>query len=152
MTQPITFANSTSRFSLPMLFQGQAQKEFYFNEAMSLVDALLFPVVEGESPVAPANPIEGEAWLVAIGASGDWVDQEHSVAIAIAGSWNFVQPGDGMVLFDKTAGQTVRFENSWIRAAEPTTPAGGSVIDQEARAAISQIIEILRVSAALPSN
>nr|WP_298899448.1 DUF2793 domain-containing protein [uncultured Altererythrobacter sp.] len=117
MTQPIDFTTSTARFSLPLLFQGQAQKEFYFNEAKSLVDTLLFPVVKGESSLAPASPVEGEAWLVAIGASGGWLGQDHSIAISIAGSWNFIQPGEGMVVFDKAAGQTVRFANAWIRAS-----------------------------------
>ena len=117
-----------------------------------MLDTLLFPAVEGETSLAPANPVEGEAWLVAIGASGNWVDRDHSIAISIAGTWNFVQPGNGMVVYDKAAGQTVRFVNSWVRASEPTLPAVGSVVDQEARAAIAQIIDVLRVSAALPSS
>lgn len=57
-----------------------------------------------------------------------------------------------MVVYDKAAGQTVRFVNSWVRASEPKLPTVGSVVDQEARAAIAQIIDVLRVSAALPSS
>ena len=152
MTQPIAFSTSTFRLSLPMLFQGQTQKEFYFNEAMSLVDTMLFPAVEGQSSDVPATPADGEAWLIGLGAGGDWANQEHAIAISIAGSWNFVQPVNGMIVFDKAANQMARFETSWIRADEPTLPIGGTVIDQEARSAIAQIIEILRVTATLPDN
>lgn len=116
------------------------------------MDTLLFPAVEGETSLAPTSPVEGEAWLVAIGATGDWAGRDHSIAISVAGSWNFLQPDNGMILYDRAAGQTVRFVNSWIRASEPTLPTVGSVIDREARAAIAQIVHVLRVSAALPSN
>jgi hypothetical protein len=35
MSDPLTFENSSPRFGLPFLYVGQAQKEFYVNEALA---------------------------------------------------------------------------------------------------------------------
>jgi hypothetical protein len=72
MTDPIPFPSATPRFGLPLLFPGQARKEFFVNEAHALTDALLACVVEGEAPAPPSTAGEGTSWLVASSATGDW--------------------------------------------------------------------------------
>ena len=150
MSEPVNFSSATSRFSLPLLFQGQAQKEFFHNEALSLVDALLFLSVEGESAVAPTVPTEGEAWIVAASATGEWQEEDGKIAIMVSGDWRYLLPETGMLVYDKTAGQLARFENSWIWAEIPNQPSGGTTIDAEARAAIDQILDVLRKISAIP--
>ena len=63
MTDPVDFGSMTPRFELPLLFAAQAQKEFFVNEAHSLVDALLHPVVKGTTPTPPVRvePVETAA-------------------------------------------------------------------------------------------
>ena len=80
MTDPISFTPATPRFALPLLFAGQSQKEFYVNEAHALTDALLHAACEGETADPPPAPIEGEAWLVASGAAGEWAGQDGKLA------------------------------------------------------------------------
>ena len=56
---------TSSRFGLPFIMPGQAQKEAYHNEALALVDAALHAcVVEGPTDVVPADP--------AVGSAGSW--------------------------------------------------------------------------------
>ena len=143
MTDPISFTSTTPRFQLPMLFVGQAQKEFTVNEAHALMDALLHAVCEGESLSPPAAPVDGEMWIVAAGADGAWSGQDGLLAARQAGSWLFVTPREGMRLFDRAMGQVLLYRDGWKRPARPASPAGGGTIDSEARAALAGLVAAL---------
>lgn len=152
MTDPITFPTATPRYSLPLLFAGQAQKEFYVNEAHALADALLHAACEGEATDPPVDPADGEAWLVASGATGEWAGEDGKLAARQAGNWLFVAPNDGMRLFDRATGQVLLFNGGWQRPAAPALPGGGSVIDTEARTAIAGLVTALVGAGVLPSS
>ncbi|MXO61083.1 DUF2793 domain-containing protein [Altererythrobacter salegens] len=131
---------------------GQAQKEFYVNEAHALTDALLHAACEGEAVSPPATPADGEAWLVGIGADGDWTGEDGKLATWQAGSWLFAAPNDGMRLFDRSTGQVILYAGGWQRPAAPAVPAGGTTVDDEARAAISSLITALISGGILTGN
>ncbi|MEO0061505.1 MAG: hypothetical protein RLZZ08_65, partial [Pseudomonadota bacterium] len=137
MTDPVTFASTSARFALPLLFSGQAQKEFYVNQAHAIIDALLHPVVEGTADAPPVNPVAGEAWLVGTAPSGAWAGHAGKLAAFQSGTWIFAAPRDGMRIFDRAAGQDARYENGWLKAARPAAPAGGATVDTQARTAIT---------------
>jgi hypothetical protein len=151
MTDPISFPSATPRYSLPLLFAGQSQKEFYVNEAHALADALLHAACEGEAVDPPVSPAEGECWLVASGATGEWAGEDGKLAARQAGNWLFIAPKDGMRLFDHATGQVLLYRNGWQRPAAPVAPSGGSVIDAEARTAIAELISALSEAGVLPS-
>lgn len=71
---------ATTRLALPFIVPGQAQKEFYHNEALVRIDMALHACVEGELASPPANPVEGECWLVSAGASGAWSGKDKTIA------------------------------------------------------------------------
>ena len=123
MTDPISFASTTPRLGLPLLFSGQAQKEFYVNEAHALTDALLHAACEGETAIPPATPAEGGTWLVATGATGEWSGQDGKLASRQAGNWLFAAPVDGMQLFDCSTGQMLLYHGGWQRPAAPSAPS-----------------------------
>lgn len=152
MSDPVTFENASPRFALPLLYAGQAQKEVFVNEALALTDALLHCTVAGESVTPPAEPVDGENWLVADGAAGDWVGRDLSLACRQGGNWLFVPPRDGMRIFDISAGQELLFLGYWRKASLPSEPLGGSVVDGEARTAISQLISALQALGVLPTE
>lgn len=152
MAAPIQFTSSTPRFALPLLFAGQAQKEFFVNEAHILVDALLHPAVEGVADAPPATVAEGECWLVSETPTGDWAESSHSLAIFSANTWSMVEPILGMRVFDKSLNQLRYFNGSWTAPIEPTAPQAGSVVDAEARQTIVELIEVLRQSGSLPQS
>lgn len=152
MTEPTQFPSITPRFGLPLLYAGQAQKEFFVNEALALTDALLGCVIEGETVAPPPSPIDGTAWLVATGGTGEWAGQDAALACRQGGNWLFVQPRDGVRILDRTTGQTRIFLGSWQIPSAPAEPSGGSVVDAEARAAIVQLLAVLRLATVLPSS
>jgi hypothetical protein len=143
MSDPIVFASASARHGLPLLFAGQSQKEFFVNEAFSLVDSLLHPAIEGESDTPPAAPGDGESWLVGEAPTGAWEDHAGTLASYQAGSWIFAAPRDGMRLLDRATGQEMLYREGWQRPETPSEPAGGSTVDAEARAAIVELIEVL---------
>ncbi|MBU6267591.1 MAG: DUF2793 domain-containing protein [Sphingomonadales bacterium] len=125
---------------------GQAQKEFYVNEAHVLVDALLHCVVEGVATVPPAAPIDGTAWLVGATPTGAWAGQAGKIAARQAGNWLFILPRDGLRVMDRSTGQDTRYLGGWQRPTRPGLPSGGATIDNEARVAISQLVSALSIA------
>jgi hypothetical protein len=152
MTDPISFTSTTPRYSIPLLFSGQSQKEFYVNEAHALTDALLHAACEGEAVDPPATPAEGEAWLVGSGATGAWAGEDGKLASYQAGNWLFAAPNDGMHLYDRSTSQTLLFRGGWQRPPTPTAPSGGTTVDAEARAAIADIVSALQQAGIFASD
>ena len=152
MTDPIAYASTTPRHKLPLLFAGQAQKEFYVNEAHALTDALLHAACQGEAAAPPATPANGECWLVASAATGEWAGEDGKLACRQSGAWLFVSPSEGMRLFDASTGQVILYRGGWQRPAAPAEPSGGTTVDSEARAAISALIAALADAGVFPAT
>jgi hypothetical protein len=156
---------ASPRLALPFIVPGQAQKEHFHNQALLLADLLLHACVEGgpdESP--PAEPQPGQAWLVASPAAGEWSGRSHCVAGWTESGWRFVAPVEGMSVWKRDAGLWVHWTGSmWSdgevpaarimvagqqvvggRQPEVPSPSGGTIIDVEARAALSALIVSLR--------
>ena len=157
--------DETARFALPQLAPGQAQKEWFHNEALQRIDMLLCPVVEGAALVAPpASPTVGTCYLVAAGATGAWAGKDGMLAGYSEGGWRFVAPIEGARVLDRASGQTVVWRSgSWesgivraselqidgltlIRERQPAIadPTDGGVIDAPCRAAVANILSALR--------
>ena len=150
MPDPFTFDSTSPRFNLPYLFVGQAQKEAWVNEAFARIDALLHSSVEGERADPPASPVDGEAWIVATGAISEWAGKEAMIATRQADNWLFIAGQEGMRVFDRSTRQERLFTTTWQNPTVPTEPSGGSIVDVEARAVLSELILALRVSGVFP--
>jgi hypothetical protein len=144
MAVPITFPTTSAHFGLPLLFAGQAQKEFFLNQSIALIDALLQQGVIASTGNPPQNPAEGACYRIIQGASGIWADHEGAVAIHIGGAWQYISPFNGMSVFDQAAGIILRYNSGWQFAEEPGQPQGGTLIDTEARQTLSELVEALR--------
>lgn len=150
MSDPLLFDSASPRFGLPLLFAGQAQKEAFVNEAHALADALLHCAIEGEATAPPLTPADGTSWLVATPATGPWAGKEGKLACRQAGNWLFVEPRDGMRILDRSTGQERRYLATWLAPAAPSEPFGGSVVDAQAREAISELVAALRLAGVFP--
>lgn len=151
MSEPFNFSNATPRFALPLLYTGQARKEVFVNEALMFADALMHSCVMGETATPPETSAEGDAWLVASGATGEWADAEGSVAVRSGTGWIFVAPRDGMRVFDRSRGAEMLFFGFWRKASLPVEPVGGTSVDGEARTAINDLVSALQALGILPA-
>ena len=131
---------------------GQAQKELYVNELAARLDALLHGAIEAELAVPPASPSDGQAWLIASGASGEWSGKTGQLAARQAGNWLFFVPRDGLRVLNRATGQDIRFKGSWQAAVRPAAPSGGLTIDSEARTAINALIGSLTAAGIIPPS
>lgn len=152
MSDPLTFDSATPRLALPLLFVGQAQKEAFVNEALSLVDGLLHCAVEAVLNTPPPAPLDGQAWLVGASPTGAWSGRAGHLALRQGGNWLFAPPRDGMRVLDRSTGQDRRYHDEWLAPAVPAAPTGGTTIDAEARTAIAGIIACLREAGLLPQS
>lgn len=143
MSDPIIFDTATARFDLPLLFSGQAQKEFFVNEALSRADLLLHCAIEGEAAAPPAAPVAGQVWLVAASPSGAFAGHIGALAGWTTDGWRFVLPRDGVRVFDRSSDAFRLFNGAWRRQVAPTAPSGGTTIDAEVRAAIALLVDKL---------
>ena len=151
MTDPVTFASTTPRHGLPVLFPGQAQKEVTLNEALARIDALVHPAVQGIADAPPADPGEGESWLVSTTPSGAWSGEAETLATYQSGNWLFMAPVPGMKVFDVHSGVQWIFADRWQRSNPIAAPSGGTSADTQARAAIVELIAALELAGVLPA-
>lgn len=158
-------ANDTARLALPLIETGQAQKEMAHNEALALIDIATQASVEAVGTNAPpAAPLPGQCWVVGTAPTGDWAGHAGAVAGWTAGGWRFVAARVGLRVWNRATAQfAVRGETTWedgvvrgsrlsvagqqvVGARQPAVaaPAGGSVIDAEARTAIGNMLAAMR--------
>ncbi len=157
-------ADSTPRFALSFILPGQAQKEFFHNEALARIDLALHPAVEGPpASEPPPDPAPGQCWIVAPDATGDWTGRDSSLAMWSEGGWRFVAPAPGTSAWNKAASVPLLWDGSqWregelrcagllvdglqvVGARQPAvpSPSGGTIIDAEARLAINALTAAL---------
>ena len=119
---------------------------------------------EGPRSAPPFAPALGLAYIVGASATGAWAGKSQCVAAWTTGGWRFLNPVEGMAFYERARGTFVTYRNgAWetgtIRATAVqiggsqvlggrrpaiAAPTGGSVVDVEARAAISAMLAALR--------
>lgn len=156
---------NTARLALPLLQPGQAQKEMWHNEALTLLDLLVQPVVLAVGlDTPPTAPEAGDAWVVGAAPSGAWSGSAGHIAAWSAGGWRFAAPIEGMAVWSVADGAGARYAaGGWAvgmlhgttlvlgghavvggRRGAIADATGGAVIDVEARGAIAAILAVLR--------
>ena len=100
--------------------------------------------VKASQSAPPAAAADGESYRIKAPASGAWTGREDRGAVRIAGDWHFIEPVQGTALFDQAAEAVMVFRSGWKVALAPPLPSGGTIVDAEARTAISALIAALK--------
>lgn len=93
-------SEETPNLGLPYIMPSQAQKHVTHNEAIRALDALLqIGVIARDLDEPPADPQEGDRYIVAEGATESWAGKDGWLAAFQDGDWAFYQPKAGWIAF-----------------------------------------------------
>lgn len=143
MSDPISYSFATPRIGLPLLFSGQSQKEVTVNEALSKIDMLLAGAIDGTLSTPPATPVIGESWIIGTGPTGAFAGRTDQIAGWSEGGWCFIQPSPGLRVYDREVAANRVFFGGWSEIVAPAGPAGGAIIDVEARSCLIALLAAL---------
>ncbi|MEM9197138.1 MAG: DUF2793 domain-containing protein [Pseudomonadota bacterium] len=120
----------TPHFALPLLAAAQAQKHVTVNEALMRLDALAaMRLMSLDLTDAPASPGDGEAYVVASGATGTWTGHDGQLALWSNGDWMFLVPEPGWRVTDRSTGRLVLFDGAdWIVDGHISSPGGAATL------------------------
>ncbi len=94
----------------------------------------------------PATVEEGACYRILPGATGEWAGHDDEIAARISGGWHFFSPFEGLRIQDVAARKQLYYASAWQAADAPEDPSGGTTVDVEARQALSQLIETLKLA------
>lgn len=117
--------SNTARLTLPNLVAGQAQKEITHNMALQRLDALVQTAVESMVLTTPPVGIEGNLYVVGIGATGVWDGKDNNLAHFVGGAWAFYVPFVGIRCWNKaTLTAMVYTGTAWVQEDTAQTKIG----------------------------
>ncbi len=114
-------SDNTTHLLLPYILAAQAQKHVTHNEALRVLDGLVQLSVKGRDLTAPpGSPADGDRYIVASGATGDWAGWDLNVALWTDGAWLHLPPRTGWRAWVENEGLLLVYDGAgWIG----TTPA-----------------------------
>ncbi|MBI1171556.1 DUF2793 domain-containing protein [bacterium] len=88
--------NKTTLQLLPLIQPAQAQKHVTVNAAMMALDVLVQTSVKSRALTAPpVGAVAGDSYIVADGATGDWLGDDQAVAVYSGVYWDVYTPKTG---------------------------------------------------------
>jgi len=88
--------DDTPNLRLPYIMAAQAQKHVTHNEAIRALDAVVqIGVADRDLTAPPGSPAEGDRYIVAGGATGDWSGNDGHIAAWQDGAWMLYAPLEG---------------------------------------------------------
>ena len=112
----------------------------------------------------PPTPTVGSCYIIGSSPTGEWAGRTDCVAGYTSGGWRYIPPIEGMTAYVKSAavwacyrsgawelgglrGTNVLVDGVQVVGSRLTAiagPSGGAIVDAESRAAIDQILAVLR--------
>ena len=103
---------------LPYIQPAQAQKHVTHNEALRILDAITqLSVLSAAQSSPPAEPSEGDCYIVAPAGTDAWAGQDSAIAVRVDETWQFFAPRPGWRADVIPTGETLRFDGTeWSTA------------------------------------
>lgn len=116
-------SQTSPTLGLPYIQPSQAQKHVTHNEALRILDAVTQLTVRAADLVSPpADPSDGDRYIVASSAQGAWAGEDHAVAVFVDGNWQFFAPLPGWRADVTPTGASLRFDGTvWSEGDLPDT-------------------------------
>lgn len=106
----------TPKLGITEMEQSQSQKHVTFNEAMFRLDVITqASVADRDLTAPPGSPSEGDSYIIASVASGDWLGAENSIAAFQGGIWVIYAPQVGWRTWISDEGILARWDGTaWL--------------------------------------
>ncbi len=121
--------DDTHNLKLPYILAAQAQKHVTHNEALRALDAIVqLAVLDRDLTTPPGSPLDGDRYIVGVGATGVWVGKDSQIAAWQDGAWAFYQPNEGWLAWvtDEDV-LCVSDGSTWLVASSGGDSGSGSV-------------------------
>lgn len=119
--------SETYQFGLPLLAGGQAQKHVTVNEALARLDALAqLRVVSVALTIPPTVAVDGQAFVVASIADGEWSGHDGQIALWANGGWVYLLPRVGWTAWCEASGGTITFDGVDWQSGSVSVAATGA--------------------------
>lgn len=92
----------TPNLKLPEIEHQEVNGDVTHNDGLWIMDMHGQSTVQNRTAVPPGSPNEGEAYIIAPGATGDWSGLDNQVAQRRGGIWNYYLPADGWRFYNAT--------------------------------------------------
>lgn len=123
---------NTALLKLPYIMPSQAQKHVTHNEAIRLLDGMVqISVIDRDLTAPPANPNEGDRYIVADSATGSWNGWDSNIAYFADGAWMKLVQTTGWLSWVEDEARFVVWDGSaWTESVGSLGPddlAGGAM-------------------------
>jgi hypothetical protein len=90
---------TTPVLGAPELTEGQVAPETTVNEQIRWMEqgAHAFSIKDKDLTAAPGAPADGDAYIVAAGATGTWSGKDGKIAFRMSTGWLYITPKEGMI-------------------------------------------------------
>lgn len=121
----------TANLRMPYILPAQAQKHVTHNEAIRMLDVIAQAgALDRDLTTPPPAPGEGDTYIVATSASGDWIGHDHSLAAWQDGAWAFYEPQTGWLVWIADENTLVVWDGAaWILASAGSGVTPSSLSD-----------------------
>jgi hypothetical protein len=119
---------TTPHLGIGLVAAAQAQKHVTANEAFAVLDGLVqAAVLDRDRADPPADPADGDRYIVAAGATGAWAGHVGAIAHFTGGAWAFRAPAAGWRVFvADEAGEVVFDGAGWVETPAGRSPTGAA--------------------------
>ena len=109
-------SDATTHLLLPYILAAQAQKHVTHNEALRILDGpVQLSVLDCDLAAPPASPADGDRYIVASGATGDWAEWDLNVTLWTDGAWLRLPPQTGWRAWVEDEGLLLFYDGAgWV--------------------------------------